>query len=194
MSAFLRRSTAGCIASTAEYFSGFKLRRGAAEEIANCRKVCGAPNDAQLAAAGSSYASSGFGLVTLLNLIGAAIAAADMFYIQGKVVQPLLGLQRTTFRLLSGDATTRIPAEGVSRVVAVAEILEQVRVKLDGVMKNNLCAAETSSPMCGPRWMRSPTRPGVSARSSASSMASHSKVFQLSPRGQSSSRVRELSL
>lgn len=93
-------------------------------------------------AAGFSYASSGFGVVTLINLIGAAVAAANMFYIQSKVVQPLLSLQRTTFRLLSGDTATRIPAEGVSCIVAVAQTLEQVRVKLDGVMKDNLCAAE----------------------------------------------------
>jgi aerotaxis receptor len=104
--------------------------------------VVGALSALLVTAAGISYASSGFGLVTLLNLIGAAIAAANMFYIQAKVVQPLLSLQRTTFRLLSGDTATRIPAEGVSCIVGVAETLEQVRVKLDGVMKDNLLAAE----------------------------------------------------
>jgi methyl-accepting chemotaxis protein len=44
-------------------------------------------------------------------------------------------------RLLSGDTATRIPLNGVSSIVAVAEAMEQVRVKLDGVLKDNLSAA-----------------------------------------------------
>jgi len=86
-------------------------------------------------------ATVGFGWMTDLCLLGGAIALANMFYVQSNVVQPLLRLQRATFALLSGDTHTRIPANGVSCIVAVASTLEQVRVKLDGVLKDNLAAA-----------------------------------------------------
>ncbi|MBL8266042.1 PAS domain-containing methyl-accepting chemotaxis protein [Steroidobacter sp.] len=83
----------------------------------------------------------GAGIVTWLSLIGAMATFANMFYVQNNVVKPLISLQRSTFRMLSGDTSTRIPVEGVSCVVAVASTLEQIRVKLDGVMKDNLHAA-----------------------------------------------------
>lgn len=83
----------------------------------------------------------GFGWMTNLSFLGAVLALANMFYIQSNVVQPLLRLQRAAFALLSGDTHTQIHAAGVSCVVSVAETLEQVRVKLDGVLKDNLAAA-----------------------------------------------------
>jgi aerotaxis receptor len=83
----------------------------------------------------------GFGWMTDLSFLCGAIALANMFYIQSNVVQPLLKLQRATFELLSGDTHTRIPAAGVSCIVSVARTLEQVRVKLDGVLKDNTAAA-----------------------------------------------------
>lgn len=90
---------------------------------------------------GMSFARSGLSPMTDLSLLGAAIALSNMLYIQSKVVQPLLKLQRATFQLVSGDTRSRIPVEGVSCIVAVAQTLEQVRVKLDGVLKDNLAAA-----------------------------------------------------
>ncbi|WP_129646834.1 methyl-accepting chemotaxis protein [Peristeroidobacter agariperforans] len=86
-------------------------------------------------------ATVGFGWRTNLTLLAAAIALANMFYIQSNVVQPLIKLQRVTFDLLSGDTHTPIPANGVSCIVSVARTLEQVRVKLDGVLKDNMAAA-----------------------------------------------------
>jgi len=86
-------------------------------------------------------ATIGFGWMTSLSFLGAAIALANVLYIQSRVVQPLLRLQRATFDLLRGDTQTRIPAAGVSCIVAVARTLEQVRVKLDGVLKDNMVAA-----------------------------------------------------
>jgi len=83
----------------------------------------------------------GFGWMTSLSFLGAAIALANIFYIQSSVVQPLLRLQRATFDLLRGDTHTRIPANGVSCVAGFARTLEQVRVKLDGVLKDNMTAA-----------------------------------------------------
>jgi len=88
-----------------------------------------------------SIANSGFGAVTWMSLIGTAIAVANMFYVQGNVVQPLLALHRAAFKLVSGDTASRIPVLGVSCTVAVGEAFEQVRVKLDGVLKDNLAAA-----------------------------------------------------
>jgi methyl-accepting chemotaxis protein len=57
------------------------------------------------------------------------------------VVAPLLELQCAGFALMSGNTRSRIPADGVSCVVAVAQTLEQLRVKLDGVLKDNAYAA-----------------------------------------------------
>jgi aerotaxis receptor len=88
-----------------------------------------------------SFNATGFSLMTALCCLGAFIALSNMFYVQGSVVQPLLKLQRVAFQLVSGDTRSRIPAEGVSCIVAVAEAFEQVRVKLDGVLKDNLAAA-----------------------------------------------------
>lgn len=93
------------------------------------------------ALAAMNHLNGGSSIVTWGNAIAAAIVAGNMYYVQGYVVKPLIALQRATFRLLSGDTTTRIPAEGVSCIVAVAESLEQVRVKLDGVLKDNINAA-----------------------------------------------------
>ncbi|HEY0941489.1 MAG TPA: methyl-accepting chemotaxis protein [Steroidobacter sp.] len=92
-------------------------------------------------AAATNHLSGGSLQVTLGNALAAVIIVANMLYIQGSVVKPLIALQRATFQLLSGDTSTRIPAEGVSCIVAVAESLEQVRVKLDGVLKDNISAA-----------------------------------------------------
>jgi len=83
----------------------------------------------------------GFGWMTSLSFLGAAIALVNILYIQSSVVQPLLRLQRATFDLLRGDTHTRIPANGVSCVAGFARTLEQVRIKLDGVLKDNMTAA-----------------------------------------------------
>ncbi|MDY6944995.1 MAG: methyl-accepting chemotaxis protein [Pseudomonadota bacterium] len=89
----------------------------------------------------AGFLGVGSQLISWGNAIAAALVLGNMVYVQGHVVKPLIALQRATFRLLSGDTTTRIPAEGVSCIVAVAESFEQVRVKLDGVLKDNISAA-----------------------------------------------------
>ncbi|HWK52714.1 MAG TPA: methyl-accepting chemotaxis protein [Steroidobacter sp.] len=88
-----------------------------------------------------SAATVGFGWMANLSFLGSAIALANMIYVQANVVQPLLRLHRATFELLSGNTHARIPVDGVSCVVSVAETLEQVRVKMDGVLKDNMAAA-----------------------------------------------------
>lgn len=88
-----------------------------------------------------SFLTHGFGLITALHAIGAVIAISNMTYVQGYVVQPLLSLQKSAVQLVTGDTRTRIPQYGVKCVAAVADSLEQLRVKLDGVLKDNLDAA-----------------------------------------------------
>jgi aerotaxis receptor len=88
-----------------------------------------------------SVMSSGMSLMTGMSMLGALIALANMFYIQGNVVQPLLKLHSAAGKLVSGDTASRIPVQGVSCIVAVASAFEQVRVKLDGVLKDNMAVA-----------------------------------------------------
>jgi aerotaxis receptor len=89
----------------------------------------------------ASFAGVSSGAIAWLSLLCASVAFGNMLYIQSQVVQPLLRLHRAAFSLLSGDTTTRIPIQGVSCIVAVAGAFEQVRVKLDGVLKDNMAAA-----------------------------------------------------
>jgi len=87
--------------------------------------------------------TSGWGWTAATCLLGAFTSFANLVYIQLNVVRPLIALQKATFSLLSGDTRTRITDEGVSCIIAVARTLEQLRVKLDGVLKDNLNAAAT---------------------------------------------------
>jgi len=88
-----------------------------------------------------NYFSGGHWLVTCGTVIAGVIAFANMLYVQGYVVKPLTALQQGALRLLSGDTTTRIHVDGTPCIRGVAERLEQVRVKLDGVLKDNILAA-----------------------------------------------------
>lgn len=88
-----------------------------------------------------SAATVGLHWMTCLSFLGAAVALANLFYIQSNVVHPLSGLHRAAFDLLRGDTHTRIPTAGASCIVSFAATLEQVRVKLDGVLKDNTAAA-----------------------------------------------------
>jgi aerotaxis receptor len=89
----------------------------------------------------ASWISRGFDWFAAGTLLGSAVAACNMFYVQNYVVQPLLRLHRAAFQLISGDTSTRIQAHGVSCVTRVAQGFEQLRCKLDGVLKDNLSAA-----------------------------------------------------
>ena len=102
-----------------------------------------------------SFAQSGFSLMSVLGLVATVVALSNMLYVQNRVVQPLLKMQRAAFQLLSGDTRSRIPVEGVSCIVAVARTLEQLRVKLDGVLKDNLAAAGADGgPQIGKHFAR----------------------------------------
>lgn len=88
-----------------------------------------------------NFVTSGLDFVTLLGALGSILAFANMLYVQNRVVKPLVGLQKATLQLMGGDTSSRIPIRGVSCIIAVAESLEQLRTKLDGVLKDNLHAA-----------------------------------------------------
>lgn len=94
-----------------------------------------------LAMAGVAMALDGLNWMTVGSLLGAAIAIANMIYVQRSVVAPLIKLQRAGFALMSGDTRSRIAPDGVSCIVALAQTFEQLRVKLDGVLKDNAEAA-----------------------------------------------------
>ena len=79
--------------------------------------------------------------VTAISALCASVALTNLFYVQRNVVQPLLKLRSAAFRIASGDTRTRVVDEGVLCTGAVAKALEQVRVKLDGVLKDNMLAA-----------------------------------------------------
>lgn len=83
----------------------------------------------------------GSNLITGIGALGAVIAFANILYIQSHVVKQLLTLREAAYRLLRGDTATRIPTDGVYCIAVLAEAMEQVRVKLDGVLKDNLDAA-----------------------------------------------------
>jgi aerotaxis receptor len=89
----------------------------------------------------SSLLASGFTLHTWAGLLATGLALSNLIYVQTKVVRPLRTLQRGAMQLVSGDTSSRIPVEGVSCVRVVTQSLEQVRVKLDGVLKDNMAAA-----------------------------------------------------
>jgi aerotaxis receptor len=88
-----------------------------------------------------NISSDGRMLTTALCGLGMLIALANILYIQTRVARPLSALRRASRRLLSGDTATQVPVSGVACLVSLAEAMEQVRVKLNGVLNDNLSAS-----------------------------------------------------
>ena len=84
---------------------------------------------------------SGWSFTTVAGALGTVIALCNILYIQSKVVQPLAQLARGATGMMGGDTRNSIKVGGDGCVAAVAETLEQVRIKLDGVLKDNVAAA-----------------------------------------------------
>lgn len=103
--------------------------------------VVGIQSALMAAAAGVNLVTRGPLAMTAVTAICASVALANLLYIQRNVVRPLIRLRSTALKLVSGETHSRITAEGATCVVAVAEAFEHVRVKLDGVLKDNLAAA-----------------------------------------------------
>lgn len=103
--------------------------------------VVGIQSALMAAAAIVNLFAHGPAAVTAISALCASVALTNLFYVQRNVVQPLLKLRSAAFRIASGDTRTRVVDEGVLCTGAVAKALEQVRVKLDGVLKDNMLAA-----------------------------------------------------
>ncbi|WP_129774698.1 methyl-accepting chemotaxis protein [Peristeroidobacter soli] len=88
-----------------------------------------------------SVAMEGWGVAALASVLGTLIAVGALIYTQVSVVGALLALQATAFRLVAGDTRSRIEELGPICIARVALAFEQLRVKLDGVLKDNLTAA-----------------------------------------------------
>ena len=103
--------------------------------------VLGSVSTLLLGMAFAGFTGSSASTLAWLSLLSASLAIVNMLYVQSHVVQPLLQLHRAASNLVSGDTATRLPIQGVSCIVAVANAFEQLRVKLDGVLKDNMSAA-----------------------------------------------------
>lgn len=88
-----------------------------------------------------SGSTEGFGITLALSAAGAAIAFGGIAYVQRCVILPLMHLQAAACQLLAGDTRSRIREDGADCVASVARALDQVRIKIDGVLKDNLAVA-----------------------------------------------------
>lgn len=91
------------------------------------------------------WQTQGVGSAALIAAIAALFTLLGIGYVQRNIVRPLNRLQQAASQLLGGDTHTRISDQGVSCVAEVAQAFEQVRVKLDGVLKDNLTVASQFS-------------------------------------------------
>jgi aerotaxis receptor len=88
-----------------------------------------------------SWFAEGAGVALALSACGAAVALGGIAYLRHRVIQPLVQLQQAACQLLAGDTRSPIRDHGVDCVASVAQALEQVRIKMDGVLKDNLAVA-----------------------------------------------------
>jgi aerotaxis receptor len=71
-----------------------------------------------------------------LSLGGATLAVANLAYIQTRVVRPLREMATISARITGGDSRCRFAVNGDPLIVDVAQTLNQMSVKLDGVLKD----------------------------------------------------------
>lgn len=84
---------------------------------------------------------SGMNAISALALLGIGVASANLYYVQRYVARPVKQLQAAASRLLGGDTRTRISSDAVQCIDSLAQLFEQLRVKLHGVLRDNLEAA-----------------------------------------------------
>jgi aerotaxis receptor len=87
------------------------------------------------------WMSEGFGTLPALGIVAAVLALLGAAFLERGVVRPLRRLHEATCQLLGGDTRSLIPATGVECVANVARAMDQVRIKMDGVVKDNLATA-----------------------------------------------------
>ncbi len=94
----------------------------------------------------TSVRSAGMNAAAWLSILAIGVACANLYYVQRYVATPVRQLQAAAFRLLSGDTSARISSDAVQCIDALAQGFEQLRVKLNGVLKDNhLAATEVGS-------------------------------------------------
>jgi aerotaxis receptor len=91
--------------------------------------------------AARSWLTDGFGVWSALCASAAVFALCGALVLERGVIRPLQRLHQATCQLLGGDTRSRIPDEGIDCVATVAQAMEQVRIKMDGVVKDNLATA-----------------------------------------------------
>jgi aerotaxis receptor len=91
------------------------------------------------------WRSTGFDNAVIAAAIAALLSVGGLVYVRQNIATPLRRLQEAASQLLAGDTRTRISDSGAICIGRVAQAFEQVRVKLDGVLKDNLTVASQFS-------------------------------------------------
>ncbi len=75
-------------------------------------------------------------LAALLGTLGLATALANMLYIHMRVVTPIQALRRTAMKIAGGDTQSRFHATGDGEIDGLACALNQLSLKISGVLKD----------------------------------------------------------
>jgi aerotaxis receptor len=84
-------------------------------------------------------------LAALLGSAGLAVALANLLYIHGRVVRPLQEMRTTAYRVLGGDTKCRFPNCGDNVLQELSTSLNQLNIKIDGVLRDARCSLEAMS-------------------------------------------------
>jgi aerotaxis receptor len=84
-------------------------------------------------------------LAALLGSLGLAVALANMLYIHGRVVRPLQEMRLIAYKIVGGDTQCRFPRCGDSDLDELSTSLNQLNIKIDGVLKDARQALEAMS-------------------------------------------------
>ncbi|MGE0115165.1 MAG: methyl-accepting chemotaxis protein [Steroidobacteraceae bacterium] len=76
------------------------------------------------------------------NLLGCAIALANLTYVHTRVVTPMRRLSAAALRLVAGDIHTRFVARGDPEVQQVTQALQQLSTKVTGVVRDSEMSAD----------------------------------------------------
>ena len=75
-------------------------------------------------------------IAALLGSFGLALALANMLYIHGRVVRPIQEMRRIAARIVGGDTRCRFPRCGDGELDELSTALNQLNIKIDGVLKD----------------------------------------------------------
>ncbi len=76
------------------------------------------------------------GLAAAAGLGGMLLVVANLLYIQRSIVRPLRLMHSIAIRIIGGDTACRFPEAGDGELDRLAKILNQVCIKIDGVLKD----------------------------------------------------------